>query len=123
MLRFTLHLAIVAALCVAPQVQADEPIRADSVVKAEKLRLDALRAAQRGDFQVAADRIASAADLSGNSRVAEQARQLAPASNPGGGGAQRHAADRVERTGSALLLQRMQGHLRFGSSRRQQETR
>lgn len=88
MLRFTLHLAIVAALCVAPQVQADEPISADSVVKAEKLRLDALRAAQRGDFQVAADRIASAADLSGNSRVAEQARQLAPASNAGGGGAQ-----------------------------------
>lgn len=88
MLRFTLHLAIVAALCVAPQVQANEPISADSVVKAEKLRLDALRAAQRGDFRVAADRIASAADLTGNSRVAEQARQLAPQSNPGGGGAQ-----------------------------------
>ena len=90
MLRNTLSLAIVASLfCATATLRAGEssaaPLDADTVLKSQKLKLDARLAAEKGDFATAAKNIAEAADLLGDRTTARNARRLTPKPQAAGG--------------------------------------
>lgn len=100
MLQKFLSLAVCASfLLLTPLAHAEEKsglsssaksidaktIDAKSVVESQKLKLEAQQAAEKGDFNTAAKKLAEAADLVGNSRVAKKARDLTPNPQAGGG--------------------------------------
>jgi hypothetical protein len=84
MLRNLSLLLVTAAVVSLPTgVLADDQPTAESVLQPQKLKLEARHAAEQGDFALAAEKLAQAAEMNGDTRTAQKARSLAP--QAGGG--------------------------------------